>query len=430
MKRTSRLILVAMLIVFSFLSGFTYRDIGTGDGVHGFVTTMRLLPARLASAATVGLEGNRAHLSPVETYWSVFTYLDSNYYGKKPEPKALTYAAIRGMLGSLGDRYTRFLDPDEYKEMQQENRGDFEGIGAVLDTEDGRVFIKKPIKNSPAIRAGLKANDIILRVDEQLIQGLSITEVVKLIRGPPRTKVKLTIKREEVPEPFDVEIERDIIPFEIVEAKMEDDVNKIGRIILRQFNEKSNQQFDEALNELESKGIRGLILDLRGNPGGLLDVAVDIGSRFIRKGDIVIIQDKGGRRRPHQADRSKYTGGSRPLAVLVDHGSASASEIVAGAIQDHKAGILIGTETFGKGLVQTIINLQGGEAVSITTAKYLTPAGHDPSKDKIHPDIVVEPSDEDLKNDNDVQLKRAVQAIKERLGATQATSQNERHGKS
>lgn len=422
MKTVYRTSLIALVIVSAFVSGFTYRDLGSGNGVSGAVAALQLLPGRLQEAITANLAVDSTELPPVETYWSIYTYLNSNYYGKTPEPKKLTYAAVRGMLSSLGDRYTRFLDPEEHEQMQMENRGDFEGIGAELDVKEGRIYIKKPIKNSPAIRAGVKAGDIILKVDDKLIQGMDITDVVKLIRGPRGTNVKLTLKREEVAEPIEIVIQRDVIPFTIVESRMEDDVSKIGYIALRQFNEKSDQQFDEAISELERQGVRGLILDLRGNPGGLLDVAVDIGSRFIHSGDIVIIQNKGGRRSALRANPPNPKAPEYPLVVLIDGGSASASEIVAGAIRDHKAGILVGTDTFGKGLVQTIINLADRSAVAITTAKYLTPGGQDVGKEKIHPDVVVEPTEEDLKTENDVQLKRAVQILKERIGANQASS--------
>lgn len=427
-KRTSHIVLIVVLAVSSFLTGFTYRDLGTGSGVRDILANVEQIPARLASALTVALKSDEAELSPVGTYWNVATYLDSHYYGEKPDPKQLTYAAIKGMLVSLGDRYTRFLDIKEHKDMQEENRGDFEGIGAELDTKEGRVFIRKPMKNTPAIRAGLKAGDVILKVDDELIQGLDIKDVVKRIRGPQGETVKLTIMREENPEPFDVEIVRDVIPFTIVEWSMEDDVNKIGYIVLRQFNEKCDEQLADALNELDSEGARALILDLRGNPGGLLDAAVSIGSRFVDSGEIVIVQQKGGRRNALTVDHSKHTHAMRPLVVLIDHQTASASEIVAGAIQDHETGTLIGSESFGKGKIQTIINLKGGEAVCITTAMYLTPKGRDVDKEKILPNIVLEPSKDDIENENDVQLKRAVQFLKERLGASQAKSENQGHG--
>lgn len=430
-KQRNRIILIAVLLISSFLTGFIHRDIQAGTGKGGVLTGLQLFPQKLASAAMIGIKGNSAELPPVDTYWSVINYLDSHYYGEKPKANQLTYAAIRGMMGSLGDRYTRFLDPEAHKEMSEENRGDFEGIGAELETKDGRIFIHKTIDNSPAVRAGLKAKDVILKVDEKLIQGMDITDVVKIIRGPHGTKVKLSIKREDTPEPFDVKITRDVIQFQIVESRMEDPTNKIGYIALRQFNEKSDQMIYDAMNDLDSQGAKAFVLDLRGNPGGLLDAAISIGSRFISDGDVVVIQNKGGRRNAVPIDPSKHNHSLRPLAVLIDHNTASASEIVSGAIQDHKAGVLIGTDSFGKGLVQTIINLDDGSAVAITTAKYLTPNGHEVTPtQKIKPDITVEPTDDDIKNENDVQLKRAVQYLKERISGHQTTAENSGHEKS
>ena len=425
-RQKIRLALIALLIISSFITGFTYRDANAGGPAMagiGAVTT------RLLSAIAGPTKAPTPDLSPVDTYWNVINYLDTHYYGEKPKPKELTYAAIRGMLSTLGDRYTRFMDPVESKEMQEETRGDFEGIGAELGEKEGRIFIKKTLDNSPALRANLKSQDVILKVDEKLIQGMDILDVVKLIRGPRGTEVKLLIKREDTPEPFDVKITRDTIQFAIMESRMEDTVNKIGYVALRQFNEKSDQQVYEALNDLENQGARGVVFDLRGNPGGLLEAAVAIGSRFIPDGDVVVIQNKGGRRSAIPVDSSKFLKMRMPLAVLVDQNTASASEIVAGAIQDHKAGVLIGSESFGKGLVQSIIPLEDGCAVAVTTAKYLTPNGHDVTPtDKIKPDIAIEPSDDDLKSNNDVQLKRAVQYLKEKLGGT-ATAENVAAGK-
>lgn len=422
------LVLIAVILVSSFLTGFTYRDMQAGGGLVGAVAGLRIIPPKAASAIVGAVGGD---LIPVDAYRSVASYVDTHYYGQKPKENQLTYAAIRGMLASLGDRYTRFLDPTDHKEMAEENRGDFEGIGAELDSKDGRVFIKRIIDNSPAQRSELKAKDTILKVDDKLIQGMDITDVVKLIRGPKGTKVKLTVKRDETPEPIDISIIRDVVPFVMVESRMEDTVNKIGYIALRQFNEKSDQQVYDALNQLDGQGAKAYILDLRGNPGGLLDAAISVGSRFIRDGDIVVIQNKGGHRSAVPVDPSKHNTAFRPLAVLIDHNSASASEIVSGAIQDHKAGTLIGNDSFGKGLVQTIIDLDDGSAVVITTAKYLTPNGHEVTPtQKIKPDITVDPTDDDIKNENDVQLKRAVQYLKERLGVTQTTADAKNAGKS
>lgn len=428
MKRTSYAAVLIALVALSFLSGFAYQDVAATGDFRNLLGTLRLLPDKVQMAARAEFTESNTELPPVQTYWSVFSYLNSRYYavGKAPRPEELSYAAIQGMLGALGDPYTRFLDPDQNKRMQEENRGQFEGIGAHLTEKDGWVMIKKPIQDSPAHRAGVKAGDIILKVDDRSILGLDLEkEVVPIIRGPCGTPVKLTIKRENVPEPLEIEIIRDVVRPAIVEARMEDELSKIGYIILGQFNQNADQQFDDELKKLESQNMRALILDLRDNPGGLLEVAIDIGSRFIQRGDVVIIQSKGGRREHRTVEPSKHNHRMYPLVVLVNELSASASEIVAGAIQDHKAGTLVGTDTFGKGLVQTIMNVQGRSAVAITTAKYFTPSGRDVKKDKIHPDVVVEFSDEDIENDNDVQLKRAVQLLKERLGDSPAIAENQ-----
>jgi carboxyl-terminal processing protease len=419
MKRKTALF-VSLILVFSFLTGFTYSDISSGAGMRGLIISANLLPNRMASALNSVVNRTTPELRPVETYSAVYSYLESNYYGKKPDGDQLTYFAIRGMLAALGDRYTRFMDPEEYKTMMQENRGDFQGIGAELDSKAGRIFIKRPLKNSPALRAGVKAGDVILKIDEEPVQGMEIEQVVKLIRGERGTKVKLTVEREGSAKPVVFEIVRDIIPFTIVEYKMADDSGKIGYIALKQFNEKADKQFDEALSDLESQGMQALVLDLRGNPGGLLDIAVDIASRFIKGGNVVIIKNKGGRTDALAVEPWMHKHKMRPLAVLINGMSASASEILAGAIQDHKAGTIVGTNSFGKGLVQTIMALDGGSAVAITTAKYLTPGGRDVNKTKICPDIVIEPSETDLKDENDVQLKKAIEVLKEKIGTKQA----------
>ena len=415
MKRV-HLIALALLTAFSFVCGFTYRDVAATGNAGNLISSIKTLPSSLSAAIGAELTDSKADLQPVQTFWDVFSYLNSHYYGDdKQSSDALCYAAVRGMLGALGDRYTRFLDPAANKQMQEDNRGDFEGIGAQLEKKDGQVTIVRPIDNSPAQEAGIRKGDVIVEVDGKPIAGQDLDEVVRHIRGPRGTKVKLTLKRVDVPEPIQVELVRRVITSPIVEWKMEDESTKIGYIWLHQFNEKSDQMFDQALTDLESKGMRALVLDLRGNPGGLLDVAIEIGSRLIPDGDIVVIQDKGGRQSRYGVEPAKQNHRLYPLVVLIDGSSASASEIIAGAIQDNKAGTIVGTDSFGKGKVQTIMNLPDGSAVVITTAKYYTPAMRDVDKMKIKPDVVVEPTDDDIKNEVDSQLNKAVGILKTRL---------------
>ncbi|OFX14095.1 MAG: hypothetical protein A2Z18_00665 [Armatimonadetes bacterium RBG_16_58_9] len=455
--RLELIVPITFLLFAAFTLGFHARDVSawasSGD-TRQYLEALRLLPQRLESIASGGQKPETQDLPLIETYTAVVERLKADYYDydaraaevRKENPKTnleteLTYDAIRGALHALDDPFTRFLDPEDYKKMREENEGNFTGIGARLDTDKktGEVRIAEPLPDTPAMRAGVKKNDVILAVDDEMIAGLDIQDVVEKIRGEIGTKVKLTLRRPGRAEPFDVVITRDVVPFRIVESEMLDEKNGIGYIKLWQFNEKSDVQFDEALTELEKKNLRGLVLDLRNNPGGLLQLAVDIGSRFLDNGNVVIIQERGGRRSPLHVLQKKHNHKRYPLAVLVNGGSASASEIVAGAIKDAGAGVLVGTTTFGKGRVQTIIPLQDGSAVAITTAKYLTPNGTDIHKKGIEPNVVVEQRDvedilaatkadpEDIDPSDrkyDDQLNRAVEVVKVKMGLLPASVLN------
>lgn len=426
MKKIPIILAIILIIISAFLCGFTYSDISAGRGIHGALASVNMVPSSIAKASSDYLNKPKPELVPTNTYVTIFSYIESDYYGEKPESDEMTYAAIRGMLASLGDIYTRFMDPKEYSDMQQQDiRGDFSGIGALLGSKDGDAYIEEPFKNSPAMKAGLKPGDIILKVNDELVHGIELEEVANRIKGPVDTPVKLTIKRIDEPETLEFTIIRKVVSYPIIESKIVDEENKIGYISLRGFNEKSDQLMDTEISELEKQGIQGLVFDLRGNGGGLLDMAISISSRFIKKGNVVWIQDRGGIKRPIPIEQSKHNHKIYPTVVLINGSSASASEIVAGAIQDHEAGVIVGTDSFGKGLVQTISPLPGGSAVAITIAKYLTPDGHYVDhENKIHPDIVIEPTDEDIKNQKDVQLDAAIKNLKERMGKAQTTAEN------
>jgi carboxyl-terminal processing protease len=429
--KTARLISVcitAMLFsITAFLVGFVTPD--AVDAINAknprnFVASLQLLPDRFEQLASPSTQDDQSQLPVIDTYWTVLNELSDKYYGKKIDEREMTYSAIRGMLEALNDPYTRFLDPKEAKDMREQNEGNFVGIGAHLDTDKKthQVYVKEPLEDSPAIEKGLKAGDVILKVDGKPIAGMDIEDVVGKIRGKEGTVVRLTIHRPKVQKLMEFRIVRREVQYQMVpKPQMVDEARKIGYIKLRGFNEKSDEQFNAAMSSLEKRGMKALILDLRDNPGGLLTAAIDIGSRFVESGPIVIIQERGNRRSTLDVEEEKHNHKRYPLAVLVNGRSASASEIVAGAIRDNHVGTLIGTTTFGKGKVQTIIPLVDGSSVSITTAKYLTPAGTDINKVGIKPDLVVEvpeilDSDPDTDNTkNDKQLLKAEDFLRQKL---------------
>jgi len=432
-KRFSLSGFAPLLVTLAFLAGFFYSDLRTG-GVRRALYAAQTVPQKVNLALQLEQGAQQGYLWPVELYWDVLSRLRSHYYQQVNE-KQLTYAAIRGMLASLHDPYTRFMDPTEYRSMQEDTRGDFFGIGAQLQEKEGQIVIYRPIEGSPADKAGIKAGDVIVEVDRKPVAGMRVDDVVKKIRGPRGTKVELTIRRKGEAKLLHISIVRDLITSPVVYSYMEDEKLGIGRIRLEQFNEKCDQLLVQKVRELEAKGLRALILDLRYNPGGLLNVAVDVASRFIDNGVVVLIQEKNGQITKLHAERGRALK-PYPLVVLVNEWSASASEIVAGAIRDNKRGVIIGETTFGKGLVQTIFQLQDSSAVAITTAKYLTPSGHDLNRKVdpdgneirrggIQPDIVVKQSEEMTDIDDrahDVQLQKAVEYLREKLTAPKVAS--------
>jgi carboxyl-terminal processing protease len=312
-------------------------------------------------------------------------------YVEETNSKDLVYGAIKGMLETL-DPHSAFMPPNVYKEMQEETKGRFEGLGIEITIKEGVLTVVSPIEDTPAFRAGIQAGDQILKIDGESTKNLSLMDSVKRLRGPKGTKVTITIMREGFTNPREFPLTRDVIPIRSVRYELLE--KQYGYIRLSQFQEKTESELDKALKALEgeSKGvIKGLVLDLRNNPGGLLDQAVKVTDRFIESGLIVSME---GRREDQKMKFYAHTPGTitrYPLVVLVNGGSASASEIVAGAIQDHGRGILIGTQTFGKGSVQTIFPMKDGSGVRLTTARYYTPNGRSIQAKGILPDIIVKP---------------------------------------
>jgi carboxyl-terminal processing protease len=393
--------------------------------------------------------------APVAAYLEALSILKRDYYPTRITPaktRELTYSAIRGMLFALNDPYTGFLEPVDYKEMEEQTSGTFDGIGAELQKTNEEVTIARPLPNSPALKAGLKAGDVIVSVGThdpvtgKLVKttsmiGKETTDAVRLIRGPRGTKVTLNITRAGSMQPLTFTIVRSQIEPMYIRYWMEDEQEKIGRIVLTEFSLTSVPQFDKAYQDLQKQGLRALILDLRYNPGGRLDVAVDIASRFIERGPVVLIQESNGKRHELRAKsvRNRVTG--VPIVVLINENSASASEIVAGAIQDLNLGTLIGQHTFGKGLVQTVSRLPDGSALKLTTAKYLLPSGRDinnrfdeehkpiPNSGGVKPDIEVKQSDDwpELnfeEKKTDTQLQKALSELRVKLASARKVAKN------
>jgi carboxyl-terminal processing protease len=327
----------------------------------------------------------------LKLFTDVFGIIQKEYV-EATKPKEMVYGAIKGMLETL-DPHSAFMPPETYKEMQEETRGRFEGIGIEITSKDGVLTVVSPIEDTPAFKAGILAGDQIVRIEGDVTKNLSLMDAVKRLRGPRGTKVTITIMREGSTKPQDFTLVRDVIPVRSVRYELMD--KQYGYIRLSQFQEKTDGDLDKAIKalETESKGtLKGLILDLRNNPGGLLDQAVKITDHFVESGLIVSVEGRRDEQKMKFYAHSQGTLPDYPLVVLINGGSASASEIVAGAIQDHKRGLVVGTPSFGKGSVQTIFPLKEGAGLRLTTARYFTPSGRSIQAKGIVPDIIVKPA--------------------------------------
>ena len=319
----------------------------------------------------------------------VFERVRADYVEEVSDEQLINYA-IEGMLANL-DPHSSYLDAKNYQDMQVQTRGEFGGLGIEVTMEDGWVKVVSPIDDTPAFRAGVEAGDLITHLDGESVQGLTLAEAVDKMRGPVDTDLRLTLQREGEP-PFDVTITRDVIRIKSVRSRLEGD---IGYVRITAFNEQTASGLDEAVAQFkEEKGpdLKGIVLDLRNNPGGLLDQAIAVSDAFIDKGEIVSTRgrdpEKGQRFNARPGDLAE----GLPVVVLINGGSASASEIVAGALQDHRRAVLLGTRSFGKGSVQTIIPLAGHGAMRLTTSRYYTPSGRSIQGEGIEPDIEVLPA--------------------------------------
>ncbi|MBD2299282.1 S41 family peptidase [Nostoc sp. FACHB-87] len=314
-------------------------------------------------------------------------YLNKSYSNQQE-----AYKSIREMLKKLGDPYTRFMDPEEFKNMQVDTSGELTGIGITIsqDEKTKQLVVIAPIEDTPAFKAGILAKDIILKINDKSTKGMDTNQAVSLIRGEPNTKVTLTIQRNGAIKQFNITRARiEIHPVRYSQKKSP--AGNIGYIRLNQFSANAGKEMQNAIKDLESKKVAGYVLDLRGNPGGLLFSSVEIARMWLDKGTIVSTIDRQGEQEREVANGRALT--NKPLVVLVDKGSASASEILSGALKDNKRAVLVGTQTFGKGLVQSVRPLDDGSGLAVTIAKYHTPSGKDINKHGIDPDVKVDLTD-------------------------------------
>lgn len=324
-------------------------------------------------------------------FTDVFKTVKENYVGET-STKDLIYGALNGMLKSL-DPFSTFFTPEQYKEFQQETEGEFGGVGIEIGMEKGRPIVISPIEGTPAFRAGIKSGDVIIEIDGEDTSNMSLMDVVKRIRGKPGTKVNLTIMRKGSDKPIKIELERAIIKIESVKwTKIED----IGYIRLSQFTDGSGREMEKALKSLVSQGVKGIILDIRNNPGGLLTEAINVSELFLKDGKLIVYtKTRKGEINRYFSRKKTVIPENMPLVLLINRGSASASEIVSGALQDHKRAIILGEKSFGKASVQNIIPLEDGSAIKLTVAYYYTPLGRLIDKKGIQPDVEVKMTEEE-----------------------------------
>lgn len=353
----------------------------------------------VCAALSLGAYSDSGKYDYMKRFSKIFDLVRDEYVREIPDEELMD-GAVRGMLQNL-DPHSAFLSKTEFKEMQETTSGEFFGVGIEISTENSQIVVVSPIEDTPAFKAGLKAGDLILAVDGQPTVDMTSQEAVSKIRGPKGTEVELLILHKDSKAPVEVKIVRDAIPLTSVKSRFLDNEGNLW-VRLTRFSERTTEELQEALKTMSQKTpIKGIVLDLRNNPGGLLKQAVSVSDVFLRKGNIVSIRGRSGKTRENFDARSNFSDVACPVVVLINSGTASASEIVAGALQDHGRAVVLGERSFGKGSVQNVVPLEDGSAVKLTIALYYTPNGRSIQAEGIEPDIAVPfeiPSEENAKN--------------------------------
>ena len=401
-------------------------------------TTLLLLGAAAGVAVTlvstqprIVFNGTSARAAAADTYrqlslfGDVFERVRADYV-EKPDDAKLVESAINGMLTGL-DPHSSYMDAKSFRDMQIQTRGEFGGLGIEVTMEDGLIKVVAPIDETPAAKAGVMANDIITHLDDEPVQGLSLNQAVEKMRGPVNTKIKLKIMRKGQDKPVEVSITRDVIRVRSVRSRL--DTDDVGVIRLTQFNEQTTEGLKKAIADLSTQAgdkLKGFVIDIRNNPGGLLDQAISVSDAFLEKGEIVSTRGRNAEETQRFNARAGDLTKDKPVIILINGGSASASEIVAGALQDHRRATIIGTRSFGKGSVQTIIPLGSGNgALRLTTARYFTPSGRSIQAKGIVPDIeVLQEVPDELKSRTDTKGEASLRGHLKAEGDEQTGSQS------
>jgi len=399
-------VFVLILVLFIGAAFFVGRTVGRFDAYS------KLPPPTLTNT-----ESDSIISADFGVFWQAWNALNEKFVSasttENVSDQDKIWGAISGLTESFGDPYTQFFPPAESKVFEENISGNFSGVGIEIGIQSGLLTVIAPLKNTPADRAGIRAGDKIIKIDDVISQNISIDEAVDLIRGERGTSVKLTLVRDGVEDPIEVDVVRDIISIPTLETKLLDDEN-IFVISLFNFSATSAEQFREALQEFIKSGSNKLLLDLRGNAGGYLDASISMASWFLPEGKIVVTEDFGNGE-ADQIHRSRgydiFREGELKMVILIDQGSASASEILAGALQEHNIATLLGTRSFGKGSVQELLKLTPDTSLKITIARWLTPEGNSISDGGLTPDVEAEFDLEAFEEGRDTQFERAIEVL-------------------
>lgn len=408
-RRLFKKYFLTLAVVFLILSSFYF---GFQRGKSSAIQSEKNIP--LVNSVIENKDSNVSNTLDFSLFWKVWDLLKEKHVNKNSlDAQQLMYGAIKGMLHATGDPYTNFFDPKETTSFSEQIAGSFEGIGAELGIKDNVLTIIAPLESSPAEKAGLRAGDKIVKIGNKMTSDMSIDEAVDLIRGKKGTQVTITIFREGESTTREVTITREQIEIKSVKWEIKD--NNIAYIKINEFGETTADEFRLAATDIKNKNPKGIILDLRNNPGGFVDKCVDIASFFIPKGKVVVIEEDSAGKRSRLYTNGGDSLSGTPLVVLINEGSASASEILAGALHDDQGITLIGKKSFGKGSVQEFIKLPGGTSTKITVAKWLTPNGDYIMEKGITPDIEADLTLDNFKNGQDPQLDKAMEIIREKI---------------